>query len=133
MGCLIVPEFALSFSTVFPQKQDMARTKRSVSLDTRNKRLALQEGVEHVDTLSAGCYIIYYRPRKKGGVWRARSYDPATKKMVRLTIGGADDFLDADDIQILTWEQATKKAGAWFKGELPVGVRRSVRQPCLAD
>lgn len=92
----------------------MARTKRGTDLDSRNKRLELLCSRDYSDTLAPGCYIIYRRAAGKGGVWRARWYDSQTRKMQRTTLGGADDYVDADGVRILNWDQATDKAGKWF-------------------
>jgi len=94
----------------------MARTKRSAALDSRNKRLNLETDKDFTETIARGHYIIYRRPvNRAGGSWTARWYDPATRKMTRTPLGMADDFVDADGVRILDWDQATKKAGAWFK------------------
>jgi hypothetical protein len=91
----------------------MARTKRSVPLDTRNKRLELAAGRRWMDTLGPGAYLSYERPPAGGsGSWIARWCDltatPHVYKQAR--VGTADDFLDADGLQVLTYGQATKAA-----------------------
>lgn len=92
----------------------MARTKRSAQLDSRNRRLALEAGKEHSEPLAAGCYLIYRRA-EGGGAWWARWYDSDTKRKQRTVLGSADDYIDADGVRVLNWEQAQKKAGEWFR------------------
>lgn len=94
----------------------MARTQRSANLDSRTKRLALQEGKDHAGTLSPGCYLHYYRGGGgKNGTWRARWRNPETGRIQSAALGAADDFLPADGVNILDWDHATKKAGDWFR------------------
>jgi integrase len=108
-GSFVRREFYHPFTT----GAEMARTMRSVDLDTRNKRLDLKVGKEHYGHLSAGCYIIYYRPVQGNGVWRARwRGDGGTQ---RTSLGSADDYIKSDGIRILSWDEASKKAGEWFR------------------
>ena len=93
----------------------MARTKRSADLGTRNKRLDLPQGQPHTETLSKGKYLLYRRPMNgASGVWSARWRNPDTGKMLRNPLGSADDFLDANGIDILNFAQAQKAAEQWF-------------------
>ena len=94
----------------------MVRSKRSTAVDTWTKRQALPCGVEHLDTLSNGCYLIYYRPLNgASGSWKGQWYDPETRKKKREKFGSADDLLVADGIRVLSYTQAEEKAEAWFK------------------
>lgn len=94
----------------------MARTKRSALLEFWSQRQKLELGRDHTETLASGRYLLYWRPLNgAAGSWRARFYDPATKKMQRHPLGLADDFLAADGVKILTYAQATSKAEKWFK------------------
>jgi integrase len=93
----------------------MARTKRSSKLDSK-KRLSLEPGKRHVDPICEGQYLIYQRPKSgAAGSWLARSYDKTTSQQVQVRIGTADDFNDADGINILTFAQAQEKAKETFK------------------
>jgi integrase len=94
----------------------MARTKRSASLDSRNKRLDLSLGDLHVEQIRAGSYLIYRRPPKgSAGNWLARWYDPETRKQRQVRLGSADDFTEADGIGVFSYKQATEKADLWFR------------------
>lgn len=96
----------------------MARTKRSVPLDTRNKRLELAANRRWMDTLGPGAYLSYERPPAGGsGSWIARWCDLAASPRVykQARVGTADDFLDADGLQVLTYSQASKAAQAKFQ------------------
>lgn len=93
----------------------MARTKRSSKLDSK-KRLTLEAGKRHMDTINPGQYLIYQRPRNgSAGAWLAREYDKSSGgKQAQIRLGTADDFSDADGSDILTFSQAQEKAKHWF-------------------
>ena len=94
----------------------MARTKRSASLDSRNKRLELSAGVLHLEQIRAGSYLLYRRPTNGStGTWLVRWYDPETRKQRQERMGNADDFAQADGLGVLSYKQATDKAELWFK------------------
>lgn len=94
----------------------MAPTKRSANLETRTRRLALAPGKKHTATISLGCYLIYHHNAQgKNGTWRARWRHPDTGKIQSSLLGAADDYLPADGVAILDWDQVTKKAGEWFR------------------
>ncbi len=56
----------------------------------------------------------YRRIEGKGGTWTARAYDPATRRREYRALGAADDFMDADGVECLTFAQAQEAARAWF-------------------
>ena len=59
---------------------------------------------------------MYQRPKSgAAGSWLARSYDKTTSQQVQVRIGTADDYNDADGINILTFTQAQEKAKETFK------------------
>lgn len=93
----------------------MPQTKQS-QLRHRSNRLKLPAGVRHVETLQSGRYVIYQRPKNlAAGAWLARWMDLATKKQKQTRLGTADDFMDANGAEILTFDQAQRKAEAWFQ------------------
>ena len=93
----------------------MARSKRSTKLDTRSARLTLPVEVRHLDPIQPGRYIIYQRPKSKAaGSWLARWFDLTTKKQRQARLGTADDYTEADGIEVLTYSQAQAKARKWF-------------------
>lgn len=94
----------------------MARTKRSAKLDSRNKRLLLKVGVRHLEPVQPGRYLIYQRPLDgSGGGWHARWYDSKTRGQKQRRLGSADDFNNADGIEVLNYPQALVKAEEWFR------------------
>lgn len=94
----------------------MARTKRSASLDSRNKRLELPPGVLHLEQIRAGSYLLYRRPTNgSSGTWLVRWYDPETRKQRQERTGNADDFAPADGLGVFSYKQAAEKAELWFK------------------
>jgi len=83
----------------------MARTKRSVNLDSRNKRLALPRGELFLDQIRAGAYLLYRRPKNgSAGNWLLRWYDKDTRKQVQMRLGNADDFAEADGLGVFSYE-----------------------------
>jgi integrase len=94
----------------------VARTKRSASLDSRNKRLALPIGELYMDQIRAGGYLLYRRPKNgSNGIWLVRWYDKDTRKQHQERLGNADDFAEADRLSVFTYEDAFEKAEAWFR------------------
>ncbi len=94
----------------------MARTKRSAKLESKTKRLALPVGKQSIETISSGCYLAYRRPLSgASGVWTARWYDRGTGKYQQSLLGSADDFLDANGVDVFTYDEAYEKAEVWFR------------------
>lgn len=98
----------------------MARRKASANLGTRETRLQLPAKQKHSEPVGRGRYIIYRRPQNGAcGSWSARwiNFDVTPNVEVRERMGEADDFLEANGIDILTWTQVTDKAGKWFQDQ----------------
>jgi len=94
----------------------MGRTKKSATLDNRSNRLKLDIAIRHQTPLAAGFYLAYRRPRSgQAGAWLARWKDVGEKVDKQSRLGDADDYTDADEIRILNYAQAQKKAEDWFK------------------
>jgi integrase len=73
-------------------------------------------GKRHLEPIQGGHYIIYQRPQNgAAGAWLARWYDPETRKQKQVRLGTADDFMEADDLDVLTFNQAQARARVWFK------------------
>jgi hypothetical protein len=54
------------------------------------------------------------------------SYHPEEEvKERRETLGTADDHQEADNLSILTWDQAVAKAQAWYKAQVNLALRRA--------
>jgi integrase len=69
--------------------------------------------------LDVGRAIGYRKSSKGGGTWIARLYRPDAKPPKRYeSLGAADDFDDANGIDILSYTQAQAKAREWFSEEL---------------
>lgn len=91
----------------------MARTVRNAKLDTRSARSKLGiSKTPHWVAIDRG-RAIGYRKGAKGGVWLAKCVRPDFRKEV--TLGSADDVLDADGNTILSYSQAQEKARVWFQ------------------
>ncbi|MBR1156665.1 site-specific integrase [Bradyrhizobium sp. JYMT SZCCT0428] len=88
----------------------MARTIRDASLDTRTARSRLQpSGKPYYRSLEHGLHLGYRKPRSGPGKWVARHYIGKQSYEVEV-IAAADDFSDADGIEILDYRQAQQKA-----------------------
>jgi len=91
-------------------------------LETPKNRLSLAPGTKaHTEKLLNGSHLLYQRPEvEKGkeklpGVWKVRLYNRETRKQKKKTIGTADDFMAADGLLILSYEQARAKVEAEIK------------------
>jgi len=95
----------------------MARKSRDERLDTRTARLRLTPRREpYWRTIQESRAIGYRRAAGgKAGSWIARYYDPAAAITRQFhALGPADDFMDADGADTLTFNQAQDKARSWF-------------------
>src|SRR5215469_478480 len=86
----------------------MARAIRSSTLETRSARLKLPVSIKPTFIRVAKGLGLGYRRNKSGGVWVMRVADGQRSSWVR-TIGAADDFAEADGIDVLTFWQAQDK------------------------
>lgn len=95
----------------------MPRKARDERLDTRAARLRLPVRREpYFRTIQEGRAIGYRRiGGGRAGTWVARHFDP-TRDPTRLyrALGAADDMLEADGVDTLTFAQAQTAAAAWF-------------------
>ena len=93
----------------------MARNISSKTLATRTARRVLQiHPRPYWLFLSGGCSLGYRKNRgARGGAWLAKYKSGPFRKEAR--IGWADDVFDADNVQVLDFEQAQEHARKWFK------------------
>ena len=93
----------------------MPRKTRDDRLDTRTARLKLAPRPEpYWRNIQDGRAIGYRRvPSGKAGSWIARWYASGDGRRYR-ALGAADDMLDADGADTLSFSQAQDKARAWF-------------------
>ena len=95
----------------------MPRKARDERLDTRTARLKLPPRREpYWRSLQEGRAVGYRRlAGGKAGTWIARHYNASAERARRhQALGSADDLLDADGADTLTFGQAQEKARAWF-------------------
>src|SRR4051812_36293962 len=84
----------------------MARTVRASNLDTRTARTRLKaRGMPYYRVLEPGLHLGYRKPLSGTGKWVARHYIGDQKYEVE-TLPAADDFSDADGVEILSYQQA---------------------------
>lgn len=95
----------------------MARKARNERLETRAARLRLAVRREpYFHTIQEGRALGYRRlAGSKSGTWIARHYerDRAPRNLFQ-ALGSADDYLDADGANALSYHQALDAAAAWF-------------------
>lgn len=84
----------------------MARTVRDANLETRTARSRLKaRGKPYYRVLEPGLHLGYRKPLSGTGKWVARHYIGDQKYEVE-TLPAADDFSDADGVEILSYQQA---------------------------
>jgi integrase len=89
----------------------MARTIRHTPIETRAARLRLEIGKRYWRGIHEGLHLGYRRPRQGSGTWSVRLLNPDDTYTVQ-SIGEADDYSDANGDDVLSLEQAQKKANA---------------------
>jgi hypothetical protein len=72
--------------------------------------------VPYWSKLREGQFIGYFRSKSKAaGTWRVKWRDRETGIRKQAKLGSANDYADADGIEVLTWAQANDKARDWFE------------------
>lgn len=114
----------------------MPRKARDDKLDTRTARLRLPVRREpYWRSIQEGRALGYRRLQGgKAGTWIARHYDATNGRQYR-ALGSADDMLDADGADTLTFAQAQTEAAKWFtelgrtsgKTVAPITVKEAVQ------
>lgn len=90
----------------------MARIPRDAKIETREARGRLDHSGEiHWRQIHPGAFV-GYRKNKSGGTWWARAYEQGKYRKRRL--GPADDYLDADGGNCLSYKGAIGAALAWI-------------------
>ncbi len=97
----------------------MAQRKRAVKIDSPTSRAELEpRKTPYWKPLSVG-RALGYAKGKRGGSWVASAHiKQATPARRQTVLGMADDHLPADGLQVFTYDQAFKKALAWFEDEV---------------
>jgi len=91
----------------------MARSQRSSKLETRTARLKLPQGSREFLTIGKGLALAYRRTGDGYGTWQARVWDGARYSYKNL--GRADDFQDANGVDVLDFYQAQGKAREFYE------------------
>jgi integrase len=82
-----------------------------------NSRSAISIGPKlHVVYLRKGLHL-GYRRSKQGGAWFGRKHKSGTTKYVFEPLGVADDVLPANGIDVLSYDQAVRRAERWFEDQ----------------
>ncbi len=94
----------------------MVRTLRNAKLDSPSGRAKLTPAPNpYWSRLGPNQAIGYHKPRKGAGTWRARLYNPLDRKFQKTVLGAADDYQEADNRKVFSYQQAQGKAEDWFK------------------
>ncbi|WP_096701267.1 site-specific integrase [Magnetospirillum sp. 15-1] len=105
----------------------MARTVRNAKIDTRSARSKLPTGKTiHWTTIAPGC-ALGYRKGAKGGMWIAKFVKEGFRREVSL--GPADDVMDADGLTALDYVHAQTKAREWFSSSAMEAVGERTMTP----
>src|SRR5438270_6807848 len=91
----------------------MGRLKKDARLDTREARGRLKASrAPYFRSIERG-KSLGYRKSSDGSSWIARLYVGA-RRYAEQRLGAADDTLDADGREVLSWSDAQRKAHEWF-------------------
>jgi hypothetical protein len=96
----------------FLGRANLARTVRNAKLDTRSARARLSAKKSGYWVPISRGFALGYRKGPKGSVWLARLIDSKGRREV--TLGAADDVLDADGERILDYAQAQARSRDWL-------------------
>ena len=81
---------------------------------SRTKRLELPRAADATETVSAGLYLIYRRGKgAQAGTWRARRRKTGSTSYDSTSLGVADDLLDANGKDVVSYDQAVAAARRW--------------------
>jgi len=87
----------------------MARSARDAKLEARTARLKLKAGVRHWKGIGKGLALGYRRTKEGFGTWGARLLQSDGKYALK-AIGAADDYQDANGVDVFDYFQAQDKA-----------------------
>jgi hypothetical protein len=94
----------------------MSRTVKDAKLSSREARLKLARRQRHWRNLGGKVHLGYWRGEGEAGRWLLRVYTGQQKyavEVLRSTTGDkvvADDVADANDVTVLSFEQAQRRA-----------------------
>lgn len=96
----------------------MSRQVRDARLETRQARLKLKPSKTPYWRLIHSGFYIGYRKGERGGSWVLRQKREGLKKYSKITIGKADDVMDSNGGDILSFKEAQIKAHEHIDGLL---------------
>jgi integrase len=112
-------------------------TDFSVVNRTGRSKLPVRKGEPYWHFIAPGKHLGYRKTGKAEGRWIARYYNAKSAARQRYqSLGVADDTVEANGIEILSFEQATKKAEDWFNETVEndrVGVQTTRKPYTVAD
>jgi len=87
----------------------VAQSARDKKLETRSARLRLATGRRYFKAIGEGLTLVYRRTGEGFGTWSAKVAQPGGRYVLR-AIGAADDYEEANDVDVLTFWQAQERA-----------------------
>jgi integrase len=87
----------------------MAQSARDARLETRTARLRLPIQQRHFKAIGDGLTLVYRRTGDGFGTWSTKLALPSGKYALRV-LGTADDYQDANGLDVLSFRQAQEKA-----------------------
>ncbi len=94
----------------------MARTNRKPQLENRTNRLKLDPHKRYWVSVGEKVAMCYRRTSEGFGTWQVRAW--ISDEYAYKNLGSADDYMDADGIETLTYFQAYDKARLWASTRL---------------
>lgn len=109
----------------------MPRLKRDHRIETREARRRLNQQHDPYWRTIHPSLAIGYRKSSLGGVWKARKRDGI--KYLYTTLGTADDYQDANGVDVLSYKQAHQKAFVFSDEQLQPQASTYTLRDCIAD
>lgn len=88
----------------------MARALKSSKLENRTARLKCVKGTRYWQKIDEGLSLCYRKTEAGYGTWAARIIQGEDRKQIVVKLGIADDALDANGKDVLTYYQAHERA-----------------------
>jgi integrase len=117
MYATVLTWFCSEFAVNYLQDTFMARKIQDAKLESRTSRQSLvTRNAPYWARISAGLALGYLKG-KRGGSWVVKLYDKDTSKRYQEKLATADDILDENGADILSFDRAQEKAREWREGK----------------
>ncbi len=92
----------------------MAKTRKDARIQSPSSRVSLARRTEPYWLSISKGLAVGYRKGQTGGTWIARHFATETGRRFE-SLGLADDYINADGLSVLSFDQAQEKAREWLK------------------